>query len=103
MELAKNLRYLCKMKKMSLTTLARQSGVKQPTLHGWTTGRSVHNLDDLKKVCEVLQVGLHTLLYGTSDPFETNEKLMEEIFKGDITVTIHRMIKKSPSEEGPVD
>ena len=67
--------------------------MKQPTLHGWTTGRSVQNLDDLKKVCEVLEVGLHTILYGSPDPYETNQKLIEEIFKGDITVTIHKIVK----------
>lgn len=49
----------------------------------------------------MLEVGLHTLLYGEADPYESNQKMMEEIFKGDITVTIHRMIKKGPSEEGP--
>ncbi|WP_408097011.1 helix-turn-helix domain-containing protein [Peredibacter sp. HCB2-198] len=93
MELAKNLLKLSRKKKMSIASLAKKSGVKQPTLHGWTTGRSVQNIDDLKKVCEVLEVGLHTLLFGIPDPYETNQKLIEEIFKGDITVTIHKIVK----------
>lgn len=94
MELSKNLLKWCKAKNLSLTALAKKSGVKQPTLHGWATGRSVQNLDDLKKVCEVLEVGLHTLIYGKADPFETNQKILDEIFKGDITVTIHKITKK---------
>lgn len=95
MELSKNLLLLCKKRKISIAALAKKSGVKQPTLHGWTTGRSVQNLDDLKKVCDVLEVGLHTLLYGEPDPHEVNEKILKEIFKGDIRVTIHRIIERS--------
>lgn len=94
MELSKNLLTLCKKRKISIATLAKKSGVKQPTLHGWTTGRSVQNLDDLKKVCDVLEVGLHTLLFGESDPYEANERILREIFKGDITVTIHKFARE---------
>ncbi len=93
MELSKNILQLCKKKNITIAALAKLSGVKQPTLHGWTTGRSVHNLDDLKKVCDVLEVGLHTLLFGKSDPHESPGKIVNEIFKGDITVTIHRIEK----------
>lgn len=70
MILSKNLRKLCKERGYSLAALAKVSGVKQPTLHGWTTGRSVQNLDDLKKVCDILQVSLHCLLYGEKDPWD---------------------------------
>lgn len=68
MKLDKILTKLCKQKGLTLAALAKESGVKQPTLHGWTTGRSVHNLDDLKKVCSVLGVSLHYILYGEEDP-----------------------------------
>lgn len=94
MELSKNLIELCKKRRMSLASLAKKSGVKQPTLHGWTTGRRVQNLDDLKRVCEVLEVGLHTLIFGEADPFEGKNEILNEIFKGDITVTIHRIEKE---------
>lgn len=94
MELSKNILKLCKQKRLSLTALAKKSGVKQPTLHGWTTGRSVQNLEDLRRVCEVLEVGLHTLIFGTADPFEKKELSMDEIFKGDVHITIQRIDKK---------
>jgi len=93
MELSKNLIELCKKKNITIAALAKKSGVKQPTLHGWTTGRSVQNLDDLKKVCDVLEVGLHTLLYGKADPFEMKEEILKEIFKGDVRITIHKIEK----------
>lgn len=73
MELSKNLTKLCKAKGFTIAGLAKESGVKQPTLHGWTTGRSVQNLDDLKKVCNVLEVSLHQILYGEPDPWESEK------------------------------
>jgi transcriptional regulator with XRE-family HTH domain len=94
MELGKNLLRLCEEKSMSIATLAKKSGVKQPTLHGWTTGRSVQNLDDLKKVCQVLEVALHRIIFGVPDPFESGE-ILNEIFKGDVTITVHKIVKKN--------
>jgi transcriptional regulator with XRE-family HTH domain len=93
MELAKNLITICKKKNMSLASLAKKSGVKQPTLHGWSTGRSVQNLDDLRKVCTVLEVALYSMLYGVPDPYESSDPPLEKIFEGDITVTIHKISK----------
>jgi len=90
MELKKNLPLFCKRKKISLAQLSKLTGVKQPTLHGWTTGRSVQNLDDLKKVCEILEVGIHTILYGEADPFENKEDL-KEVFTGNVRITIQRL------------
>jgi transcriptional regulator with XRE-family HTH domain len=72
MKLDKILVKLCKQKGLTLAALAKESGVKQPTLHGWSTGRAVHNLDDLKKVCSVLGVSLHYILYGEEDPISHN-------------------------------
>lgn len=91
MELAKNLTKLCEEKNLSLAKLARLSGVKQPTLHGWTTGRTVHKLDDLKKVCDVLKVSIHFMLYGTPDPYENSEQILEELFSGNVRMTLHRI------------
>ncbi|MFP5385212.1 MAG: helix-turn-helix domain-containing protein [Bacteriovoracia bacterium] len=93
MNLAQNLLEVCRKKKMSLSTLSKKSGVKQPTLHGWTTGRSVQNLEDLRKVCEVLEVGLHSLLFDRPDPFECVEKNFNELFKGEVRITINKIEK----------
>lgn len=92
MELAKNLIKLCQEQNLTVSKLARLSGVKQPTIFGWTTGRSVKNLDDLKKVCEVLKVSVHFMLYETKDPFEhLPDEVLKEIFKGDFQVTFQRI------------
>jgi len=96
MVLSKTLIKYLKLKKMNLSQLAKESGVAQNTLHGWTTGRSVRNIDDLKKVCTILQVSLHQLLYDESDPYElAQEEILKELFSGDLRVTIHRIEKKN--------
>jgi transcriptional regulator with XRE-family HTH domain len=93
MTLAENLIHYSRRKGLTIAALAKMSGVKQPTLHGWTTGRSVKKIDDLKKVCNVLEIGLHTLLYGIKDPFEqdTTTSLLQEILKANLRITIERI------------
>lgn len=95
MKLDKMLTKICKERKISISKLARLTGLPQPTLHGWTSGRSVGNIDDLKKVCDVLQVSLHRLLYGEGDPHEIGqEEILKELFSGDLRVTVHKIEKK---------
>lgn len=81
MKLAENLLIQCRKKGITLATLARKAGVPQATLHGWSTGRSVQNLDDLKKICSVLEISLHQILFGLPDP---NEKGQGSFIKGDV-------------------
>jgi transcriptional regulator with XRE-family HTH domain len=93
MELAQNLPKYCKKKGLTLAALARLSGVKQPTLCGWTTGRKVHNLDDLRKVCEVLEVSLYRVLFDVADPFEKDE-IVQEFIWGNVRITMHLIRKE---------
>lgn len=93
--LSKTLAKICKTKKISISQLSKLSGVPQPTLHGWGSGRSVGNIDDLKKVCDVLQVSLHQLLYDEPDPHEIgHEEILKELFSGDLRVTVHKIDRK---------
>lgn len=94
MNIEKNLLKRCKEKGLTISQLARLSGVKQPTLHGWTTGRAVRKIEDLKKVSVVLKVSMHELLFGTSDPFEANIESLKEIFSGELRITIHKISTK---------
>ena len=99
MNLALNLKKISKAKKISVTELARQTGVRQNTIHGWANGRRVLNLDDLKKVADVLEVSLHMLLYGEPDPHEVSSgEILKELFSGDIRLTVHRIERRKPSK-----
>ena len=92
MTLQNNLCKYCRLKGISLTELARQSGVPQPTIHGWSTGRSVHSIDHLRKVCLILEVSLYELLFSIPDPFSEKSPL-DSIFSGEIHITVHKIIK----------
>jgi DNA-binding Xre family transcriptional regulator len=89
-----NLNKVIKEKDLSLTDLAKKAKVPKTNLHSWTTGANPQ-LDQLKRVCEVLKVSLHELAFGETDPFEPkSEEILKEIFTGDVRVTLHRIEKR---------
>lgn len=95
MELKTMLVQLCKRRGWTIARLARESGVPKPTIHGWTTGRSALNLDQLKKVALALEVSLHELAFGCPDPYEgVSEECLKELFSGDVRISIHRIERK---------
>jgi len=61
--------HLTEQRGWSLATLARRSGVPKTTLHGWCAGRSVQNLDQLRRVAAALEVSVHYLAFCSEDPF----------------------------------
>jgi transcriptional regulator with XRE-family HTH domain len=84
----------CKSHGITLSELAKKSGVPKATLHSWTTGSSP-NIQQLKKVAEALNISLHRLAFGSPDPNETKEEFLQELFQGDVRVTIHKILKKT--------
>ena len=99
MDLANQLQIKCKARGWTISILARQSGVPQATLHGWTTGRSVKNIDDLKKVSIVLQTSIHMLFYGEPDPMEIQTIDIRKFFSGEIKLILQKVeldVKKPP-------
>lgn len=92
MELGNNILKRCREKGISVAGLAR--GVKQPTIFGWTTGRAVHKIEDLKKVCTCLEISLHQLLFGCPDPFEKQGDKIEEFVWGQVKIVMYRITSK---------
>lgn len=88
MLLGKNILLRCRVKGLTISKLSKLSNVKQPTLHGWTTGRAVKNLNDLKRVCTILEIGLHELIFGESDPYRDEKPEYESIISGGVKITI---------------
>ena len=98
MKLAVNLLKLSRKRGWSLAQLAREAGVPSQTLHGWTTGRAAVNLAHLKKVARALEVSLHVLIFDEPDPFDKpSDEILEELFSGDVRVTLHRIDRKQKS------
>lgn len=95
MQLNTMLDHLLKKRNLSLTKLAKQSGIPTSTLHSWTTGKKTLNLEQLKKVSLTLEIPIHDLVWGCPDPFEsTNDEVLKEIFSGDVRVTIHKVLRR---------
>jgi len=87
-----NLALLCRQKGWTVAKLAKVSGVPVQTLHGWTAGKKPVNFDQVKKVATALEVSIHQIIFGEVDPYGSiDREVLEEIFSGDVRVTIHKL------------
>jgi len=92
MSFAENLINTMKSKRLSFAELAKKSGVSKSTIHGWTTGRRVQELKELKRVATILEVSIHELVFGEPDPFEAkSQEFLKELFTGDVRLTVHKI------------
>ena len=97
MKLGSQLKANCNERGWTLTKLSKQSNVPIATLHGWANGRTRPDLKQLQKVAQALEVSLHTLAFGSPDPYEVSgEEVLRELFTGDLRVSIQKIerIKK---------
>ena len=95
MSFGKNLQKCLENKGWTQSRLAKETGLNKSTLHAWTVGRENINLEYLKRVAGALEVSVHQLAFGESDPFEgKSNEILQEIFKGDVRVTLHRIARK---------
>ena len=89
-----NLHKILKVKSISLAELSRKSKVPKTNIHSWTLGTNPQ-LDQLKRVSDVLEVSLHELAFGEADPYEaSSEEILKELFTGDVRVTLHRIERR---------
>ena len=95
MGLKENLPALLKKKNWSYQKLAAVSKVPKSTIHGWVSGQTAVSLEQLKAVAMCLEVSVHSLAYGSPDPFEDKtSEVLEKLYIGDIRVTLHRIERK---------
>lgn len=76
---------------LTISKLARISGVPQPTIHGWATGRQVKKLDQLIKVCSVLEIGLYEILFDKADPYSVSRTAFTQTITGKVRITIEEL------------
>ncbi len=92
MVLSKILVKMMREKNLNFASLSAKSGVSKSTIHGWTTGRKVQNLSELKRVATVLETSLHELAFGEPDPYSSRpQENLRELFSGDVRLTIHKI------------
>lgn len=95
MNLSRKLIEICKNKKISLARLSKMSGVPMQTIHGWTLGKRALNMEQVRKVANVLEIPFYNLIFGEDDPHLSEKNLLlKEIFNGDVRVTIHKILRK---------
>jgi transcriptional regulator with XRE-family HTH domain len=96
MPFEKTVKALCSSRGWTLSRLSKESGVPLSTLHRYTTGRKP-DLEHLRKIAGALEVSLYRLAFDEADPHEElDEQILQEIFSGDIRVTVQR-IQRSKS------
>ena len=90
----KNLEAILKRKELNLNQVSKLANVPRSTIYSWTEQSSV-NLAQLKAVATILEVDLYELCFGTPDPYAIpTDEILEEIFSGDVRVSIQRITKK---------
>ncbi len=93
MKLGPTLTDLLKEKRISIKELATACNISAKTLYEWKSNRTPRNLNDVKKVAEVLGVSLHYLIFGENDkttisPLEQHD---DEIKAGVYEVVLRRV------------
>jgi transcriptional regulator with XRE-family HTH domain len=93
-----NLQSLLSERQWTAARLSRESGVPKSTIADWMTSQKAVNLEQLRKVADVLKVPVWRLAYDldSSDPYETKftDEVLTELFSGRLQVTIHRVDRK---------
>lgn len=100
MKLSQMIRELCNQRGWSIARLAREAGVPPQTVHNWAVGRKSVNPDQVRKIASTLGASLHYLMFGEPDPTELKTStILEEVFSGDVRVTIHRIGRARSNQE----
>ena len=64
MELRRHLKQLMDTHGITVTGLAKQSGIPKQTIHDWLTGAEPRRISQVKKVADVLRVTVDALVFG---------------------------------------
>lgn len=69
----KNLRFLCKKKKLTLESLAEQVGITCKKIQRWKNNETVPSVIDAIKIADILDISIDSLLF---DDLENNKRTM---------------------------
>jgi len=89
MRLKEQLKHLLDQNNMNPTQLSRKANVPRQTVGNWLSGQAPKNLDQVKRVADLLHVTLDHLLYGE----EVTQSLMNELLSKRFEVRIIREIE----------
>lgn len=97
MRLKQQLQFYLDRKEVSAAQLSKQSGVSKQVLSLWLSGGKPRNVEQVKKVAEVLGTTVDHLCFG--EGAEQSPKGLDEAFEGDwlsgiFEVRVRRVHKK---------
>lgn len=84
---------------LNLTMIARNAKIPKATLHSWAAGGRVTDIDAVKRLADVLNVSVHSLLWGEEDPkghMTMDSAKLQELFSGKFIVEMN--VKKVEKE-----
>ena len=88
---AENLKKALSVRRITLTTAAKKSGMNKSTLHGYYNGVVPRNLLKIRDLADLLEIPFAELLFG-NDPQESADS---ESFEGRYEVTVRKINKNS--------
>jgi len=92
--LVKNLKRILEEKELSISELARKSGVPKSTLMTWLTGRTP-DLIQLDKVAQYLGTNIESLAFGRKQEDLFTELMQKvEVHSGLYEISIKKVVKK---------
>lgn len=90
----KNLERLLLSRGMTISTLAKKTGVSKSTLQGYVgaSGNFPSNPMVLKAIAEVFEISVHQLIFGEPDPFSVSKNISDEIsLEGHFKIQLQRI------------
>jgi transcriptional regulator with XRE-family HTH domain len=94
MELSKILKKLFQERGITITHVAKKTGIAQQTIHNWLSGTEPRSLTQVKKVADYFDVSVDYLCFGIRPNIKpTFEEFNEEINAGVFEVVLRRIKK----------
>lgn len=78
MNFKKQLERYLKESGMSATELGRRSGISRKTIQNWLSGQQPRDFNQLRKICDVIDCSLDTLIYGDGFANGKDQKIFDE-------------------------
>jgi transcriptional regulator with XRE-family HTH domain len=93
MILSKQLKIFMTKRGMTISQLARVSGVPKQTISDWTSGRKPQSLTSLKKVADALGTTIDCLCFEESHKVQIINEFKDEINAGVFEVVLRKVRK----------
>ncbi|WP_347357909.1 helix-turn-helix transcriptional regulator [Bdellovibrio sp.] len=94
-KLREQLKKILAEKNLKVAVLAREAKVPVATVHGWLQGKPPKNFNQVKAVCDILNVSLDWLLYAEQP--KTARQVLED-HKDEIVAGVWEVVLRKPQK-----